>query len=72
MGLKSVYNGWVTDRKFIAEPESRVIFLTDVIYWHKNQDQLSEWCKANRCLFSGMTVEALDESSYLMFIMRWS
>ena len=62
----------ITDRKFVAIPESRVIFLTDVIFWSDNEEQLSEWCKANRCLFTGMVLEALDESSYLMFIMRWS
>jgi hypothetical protein len=60
------------ERRFIAIPESQIFFLTLIEFWAEHEQALKEWCKENNCVHKGMTVEALDEQAFLMFMLRWT
>jgi hypothetical protein len=62
---------WST-KKFIVYPQTRLVILTDYRYWVEHERELGDWCQKNNCLFNGMTVEAKDNSSLTLFLLRWA
>jgi len=58
--------------RYIAVPQSKTFFLTDITFWADHEEELKEWCCKNFCLHRGMTVTALNEYSYMLFGLRWS
>lgn len=60
------------ETKFIAIPESRMIFLTLIKFWAENEHKLQDWCRENNCVQKGMTVEAADDHAFMMFVLRWA
>ena len=58
---------YLTDNKFY-----KVIFLTDVRFWHDNIVELQDWCRQNNSLQKGMTVLIPDDLTLSLFILRWT
>jgi hypothetical protein len=72
MGLKPAAGGWVTDRRYIAVPETKTFFLADITFWAEHEQELDAWCEKNFCVHKGMTVTALNDYGYILFGLRWS
>jgi hypothetical protein len=58
--------------RYIANPQSKIFFLTDVTFWAEHEQELKEWCRKNFCVHEGMTVTALNDYGYVLFGLRWS
>jgi hypothetical protein len=70
--MKSTFGGWITDAKFIADPQDRFFFLTDYKFWAEHEKELDDWCEKNFCTRQGIVVTALNEYGYTMFMLRWT
>ena len=58
--------------RFIAVPQNLAFFLSDYKFWADHEEELREWCEKNSCLHKGMTVQALNEYGYTLFLLRWT
>jgi hypothetical protein len=72
MGLKPEDGGRVSDRRYIAVPDTKTFFLADITFWAEHEQELDAWCEKNFCVHKGMTVTALNEYGYILFGLRWS
>lgn len=57
---------------FIPIPQTLFFILSNIKFWAEHEQELAEWCKNNNCVHEGMTVEALDEQAFMMFLLRWA
>ena len=60
------------ERRFVAIRESLFFVFTDIDFWADHEQELAEWCQQNNCVHKGMTVKALDEHAFVMFLLRWA
>jgi hypothetical protein len=72
MGLKPEDGGRVTDRRYIPLPNKQGFILADIGFWAEHEQELDAWCEKNFCVHKGMTVTALNEYGYILFVLRWS
>jgi len=62
----------MTDRRYIAVPDTKMFVLADWHFWSEHERELDEWCAKNFCRREGTTVTALNEQGYMLFGLRWS
>jgi hypothetical protein len=62
----------MTNNRFIIIPNTKNFILSDYKFWADNQKDLDEWCKKNLCVRQGMTVTALNDFGYTLFLLKWS
>lgn len=61
-----------SQERFIVIGDSKYFFLTDIGFWSEHEQELTNWCQANGCEHEGMTVRALTDHAFTLFLLRWS
>ena len=51
---------------------SRLVVLTDLGFWVKNQERLQDWCQLHGATQTGMTVELPSDNTLTLFVLQWS
>ena len=51
---------------------SHIVILADIGYWASQYSELNTWCELNSCIVKGMTVQLPDESTAVLFELKWA
>ena len=73
---EDVMAGYKSRRFAIADDDlgfgSRLVVLTDLGFWVKNQERLQDWCQMHGATQKGMTVELPSDNTLTLFVLQWS